>query len=161
MSVIMTKEYTLSEIFKYEAITRDYCIRHNNPNLSVKKLIELSALEEEFNIDYTFYLQFKRLFQIKEFIGQKDIGILNSLPFISEDIVNHESVYDTQISQYRFPNKPSIYDKLNAAMNEKRWDLVFYIYHKESSDIYNLITRTEDEFNQKKRLKDRKFFIIQ
>ena len=48
MSVIMTKEYTLSKIFKYEAITRNYCIRHNNPNLSVKKLIELSALEEEF-----------------------------------------------------------------------------------------------------------------
>ena len=160
MSVIMAKEeYTLSEIFKYEAITRDYCTKHNNPNLSTKKLIELSALEEDFNIDYAFYLQFKRIFQIKEFIGKKDVGILKSLPFVSEDIINHEPDYESLIRQYRFPNKPSIYDKLNAAMNERRWDLVFYIYHKESSDIYNLITRTEDEINQKKR--DKKFFIIQ
>ena len=118
-------------------------------------------MEEEFNVDYALYLKFKHLFQIKEFIGKRDVGILNSLPFISGDIVIHESDFDSQINQYRFPNKPSIYDKLNAVMNEKKWDLVFYIYHKESFDIVNLIADFEEKSNEKKRLKDKKFFIIQ
>ena len=152
------EEYTLSEIYKYEAITRDYCVKYNNPNLSAEKLIALSALEEDFNMDYAFYIHFKRIYKIKEFIGKKDIGILKSLPYVTEDIINHESDFESQISQYRFPNPPSIYDKLNAAMSERRWDLVFYIYHKVSSDIYSLITGTEEEINRKKR--EKKFFII-
>ena len=157
----MKEEYTYSEIFKYEGITREYCVKYNNSNLSIEKLIELSYLEEEFNVDYAFYLRFKRLAQIKEFIGKRDIGILNSLPYISHDILLRESVFDSQIDRYRFPNEPSIYDKLNVSMNEKRWDLVFYIFYRESYDIESLITDYEEKFRDKKELRDKKFFIIQ
>ena len=157
----MTQEYTLSDIFKYEDITRQYCILKGCHDLPIEELIRLAALEEEFNINYAFYLRFKRIHQIKEFIMKKDKGLGNSLPYITEDILNEGSDYDHQINQYSFLEKPTIYDILNAAINDKKWDLVFYIYQKESSGLYSLIAKTEDEFNDKKELKNRKFFIIQ
>ena len=157
----MTEKYTLSNIFNYEDITRKYCVLKCNNNLSPRELITLASMEDEFNIDYAFYLQFKHTHQIEEFIMKKDIGLTNSLPFISEDILNEETKYEAQISQYSFMQKPSIYDILNAAINDKKWDLVFYIYQNESSGLYSFISKTEDEFNSKKELKNRKFFIVQ
>ena len=101
------------------------------------------------------------MLQIKEFIMSKDKCLGNALPFIKDEIVDYEEDYDYQISQYSFPEKPSIYDILNAAINGKKWNLVFYVYQKESMDLYSLIAKTEDEFSDKKELKNRKFFIIQ
>ena len=157
----MTEKYTLSDIFNYESITRNYCVIKGNNNLSPRELITLAAMEEEFNIDYAFYLHFKHTLQIEEFIKKKDIGLANSLPFISDDILQEELEYEGQISKYLYIQKPSIFDILNAAINDKKWDLVFYIYKNESSGLYDFISRTEDEFNTKKDLKNRKFFIIQ
>ena len=91
----------------------------------------------------------------------KDKGLGNTLPYIMDEILNHCEKYDHQINQYSFLEKPTIYDILNAAINDKKWDLVFYIYQKESMDLHSLIARTEDEFSDKKELKNRKFFIIQ
>ena len=158
---MMTEEYTLSDIFKYEGITREYCVLKGNHSLTIQELIRLASLEEEFNIDYAFYLRFKRIHQIKEFIMKKDKGLGNALPFIMKEIVDCSANYDYQISQYSFPEKPTIYDMLNATINDKKWDLVFYIYQNECSSLYSLIARTEEEFNDKKELKNRKFFIIQ
>ena len=84
----MTQEYTLSDIFKYEDITRQYCILKGCHDLPIQELIHLASLEEEFNIDYAFYLRFKRIHQIKEFIMKKDKSLGNSLPYITEDILN-------------------------------------------------------------------------
>ena len=158
---MMTEEYLLSDIFKYEGITREYCVLKGDNNLSTRELIRLASLEEEFNIDYAFYLRFKHIHQIKEFIMKKDKGLGNSLPYITEDILNNEAEYDGQINQYSFVQKPTIYDILNAAISDKKWDLVFYIYQNESSGLYSFISKTEEEFNDKKELKNRKFFIIQ
>ena len=158
---MMTEEYTLSDIFKYEGITREYCVLKGNYNLTIQELIHLASLEGEFNIDYAFYLRFKRIHQIKKFIMEKDKGLGNSLSFISDNILNEESVYDSQINQYSFLQKPSIYDILYAAINDRKWDLVFYVYQNECRSLYSLIARTEEEFNDKKKLKNKKFFIIQ
>ena len=158
---MMTEEYTLIDIFKYERITREYCVLKGNHSLTIQELIYLASLEEEFNVDYADYLRFKRMLQIKEFIMSKDKGLGNALPFIKDEIVDYYEKYDYQISQYSFPEKPTIYDILNAAINDKKWDLVFYVYQNESSSLYSLIARTEDEFNDKKELKNRKFFIVQ
>ena len=158
---MMTEEYTLIDIFKYERITREYCVLKGNHSLTIQELIYLASLEEEFNVDYADYLRFKRMLQIKEFIMSKDKCLGNALPFIKDEIVDYEEDYDYQISQYSFPEKPSIYDILNAAINDKKWNLVFYVYQKESMDLYSLIAKTEDEFSDKKELKNRKFFIIQ
>ena len=156
----MTEKYTLTDIFNYEAITRNYCIS-KGVNLSPRELIILSSTEDEFNIEYAFYLQFKHTHQIKEFIRTRDPALANSLPFISDDILNEESEYEAKLSRYSFLQKPTIFDILNAAINDKKWDLVFYIYQNESSGLYNFITRIEDEFNAKKDLKNKKFFIVQ
>ena len=157
----MTEEYTLSDIFKYEGITLHYCVLKGNNSLTIQELIYLASLEEEFNVDYADYLRFKRMHQIKEFIMSKDKGLGNTLPYIKEEIADNGADCDYQINQYSFLEKPTIYDILNALINDKKWDLVFYVYQKESRDLHSLIARTEDEFSDKKELKNRKFFIIQ
>ena len=156
----MTEKYTLNDIFNYEAITRDYCISKGK-NLTPRELIILASMEDEFNMDYALYLQFKHTHQITEFIRKRDPALANSLPFISDDILNKESEFEAKLSRFSFQQKPSIFDILNAVINEKKWDLVFYIYQNESSGLYNFITGTEDEFNTKKDLKNKKFFIVQ
>ena len=55
----MATQYTLTDIFTYEAITRKYCVLKGNDNISPRDLITLAAMEEEFNVDYAFYLHFK------------------------------------------------------------------------------------------------------
>ena len=156
----MTEKYTLSDIFNYEAITRNYCVT-KGINLSPRELIILASTEDEFNVDYAFYLQFKHTHQIKEFIRARDPALAKSLPFISDEILNEEVEYESKLSRYSFLQKPTIFDILNAAINDKKWDLVFYIYQNESSGLYNFISRTEDEFITKKDLKNKKFFIVQ
>ena len=156
----MTEKYTLTDIFNYEAITRNYCVS-KGINLSPRELIILASTEEEFNVDYAFYLQFKHTHQIQEFIRARDPSLAKSLPFISDEILNEEAEYEAKLLRYSFLQKPTIFDILNAAINDKKWDLVFYIYQNESSNLYNFISRTEDEFNTKKDLKNKKFFIVQ
>ena len=151
----MTEKYTLNNIFHYESVTRYYCVMKGNSNLPPRELIKLAAMEEEFNMDYALYLHFKHTLQIEEFIKKKDIGLANSLPFITDDVLIEESEYERQISS------PNIFDALNTAINYKKWDLVFYIYKRESTGLSEFISKTEDEFNTKKDLKNRKFFIIQ
>ena len=157
----MTEKYTLTDIFKYENITRNYCVTKGNANLSPRELITLASTEKEFDVDYASYLQFKHTHQIKEFIKKRDIGLANSLPFITEDILNEEAKYEAMMSQYSFLQKPTIYDILNAAISDKKLDLVFYIYQNESNGLYSFISKTEEEFINKKDLKSRKFFIVQ
>ena len=161
LSNINNKKYTLSDVFKYESITCRYCVLKGNTNLSIPELIYLASLEDEFDIDYAFYLRYKQIHQIKEFISGRDKCLGNSLPFISDDILYEEELYEEQINQYKFTQPPTTFDLLNAALNDKKWDLVFFIYIKECNEIYNLIVKTEDEFNEKKELKNRKFFIVQ
>ena len=151
----MTEKYTLNDIFHYESITRNYCVIKGNNNLSPRELVTLAAKEEEFNMDYALYLHFKHTLQIEEFIKKRDIGLANSLPFISDDILQEELEYEGQIS------RSTIFGVLNDAINHRKWDLVFYIFKSESTGLHEFITRTEDEFNSKKDLKNRKFFIIQ
>ena len=105
----MTEKYTLTDIFNYEAITRNYCIS-KGVNLSPRELIILSSTEDEFNIEYAFYLQFKHTHQIKEFIRTRDPALANSLPFISYDILNEESEYEAKLSRYSFLQKPTIFE---------------------------------------------------
>ena len=158
------KVNSLSDIFKYEDITCKYCTLKGNANTSIPELIYLASLEDEFNIDYTFYLMYKQKYQMEEFISKRDKCLGNSLQFISKNILYDEDylyVYEEQINQYKFLQKPTTFDLLNAALNDKKWDLVFYIYIKEYGEIHNLIVKTEDEFNEKKELKNRKFFIVQ
>ena len=71
-------------------------------------------------------------------------------------MVNGDEMAGSEFSIYTL-----LFDILNAAINDKKWDLVFYIYQNESSGLYNFITRIEDEFNAKKDLKNKKFFIVQ
>ena len=157
---MMTEKYTINDIFTYEGITRDYCVSKGR-NLSPRELIMLASMEEEFNVDYAFYIQFKHTHQLTEFIRKRDPALANSLRFISEDIMDEDKEFETKLTRFSFKTKPSIFDILDAVIRERKWDLVFYLFQNESVGLHNLISKTEDERNTKDDVKNKKFFILQ
>ena len=162
----MALQYTLSDIFKYEDITREYCNSEGGFNLTIQNLIELAALEDEFNIDYAFYLRFKRMHQIEDYILQKAkkygciINVKESERIV-EELLNNENKYEEQIEYYYnnslYDETDVFYDIINQALFDKNWELVYYIYHKENNELFSLIAKTEDEFNEKKEFKIESF----
>ena len=162
----MALQYTLSDIFKYEDITRQYCNSEGGFTLSIQELIHLAALEDEFDTDYANYLIFKRLHQITEYIYQKAInkGIqinVKDNKKLKEDLENNNanvSNYENWIEFYEreaFNDEPTIYDIINQAIRDNNWNVLYYLYYKEENKLYDIL------FNEKNKLNDRKFFIIQ
>ena len=126
---MMTEEYTLSDIFKYEDKTRQYCISEGGVELSTQELIHLAALEDQFNSDYANYLIFKRLHLIADYITQKAInkGIqinVKDNKKLKEDLENNngnESNYENWIEFYEreaFNDYPDIYDIIKQAIRD-------------------------------------------
>ena len=145
--------YSLSTIFQYEDITRQHCISEGGFNLTTQELIQLSAKEDEFNLDYVNYLLFKRLHQIYDYIlhetqntiNVKDTQILN-------DNIN-EGYYENWIEFYEskaFSDYPDIYEIIDQAIVGKNWNVLYYIYYKEENELTNLVAKEEDEFNDRK-----------
>ena len=156
--------YSLSTIFQYEAITRQYCISEGDVNLTTQELIQLSATEDEFNLNYVNYLLFKRLYQISDYILHKTQNTVNVKD--TQYITNNEDYYENWIEFYEskaFSDYPDIYEIIDQAIAGKNWDVLYYIYHKEEDELTNLIAKEEDEFNERiyeEKQRNRKFFII-
>ena len=144
--------YSLSEIFRYEDITREYCNSEGGFNLSIHNLIELATLEDEFNMDYAYYLVFKRLHQIAEYITLKaknigyDINVKEN-DEIEDEILNKESEYESWVNFYynhSFYDEPDVYDIIDQAVIGKNLNVLYYIYYKERSELNSLIAREEE-----------------
>ena len=162
----MANQYSLSNIFEYEDITRQYCISEGGVELSTQQLIELAAMEDHFNSNYTEYLIFKRLQQIADYITQKaknkgyQINVKDNGK-IKEDLANNncnESNYENWIEIYEreaFNDYPDIYDIIKQAIRDNNWNVLYYLYCKEENELYDLLTKEKNKFNE------RKFFIIQ
>ena len=167
--------YSLSDIFRFEDITRKYSISEGVDNLPIHILIELATLEDEFDIDYAYYLMFKRLYQIDNYITKKaknigfDINVKEN-DEIEDEILSKESEYESWVdfyynhSFYDEPDEPDVYDIIDQAVIGKNWNVLYYIYYKEKSELNSLIAREEEDFNDRKyeeKQKNRKFLIIQ
>ena len=162
--------YSLSTIFQYEAITRQYCISEGDVELTTQELIELTAKEDEFNLNYANYLIFKHLHLISDYITQKTTNTWGITINVKDnqrlnDNIN-EDYYESWIEFYStkaFSDYPDIYEIIDQAIKGKNWDVLYYIYYKEENELTNLVAKEEDEFNERKyeeKQKNRKFFII-
>ena len=162
--------YSLSTIFQYEAITRQYCISEGGVELTTQELIELTAKEDEFNLNYPNYLIFKRLHLISDYITQKTTNTWGITINVKDnqklnDNIN-EDYYESWIEFYStkaFSDYPDIYEIIDQTIKGKNWDVLYYIYYKEENELTNLVAKEEDEFNERiyeEKQKNRKFFII-
>ena len=158
--------YNLCDIFKYEDITRQYCISEGGVELTTQELIQLAGKEDQFNSDYANYLIFKRLHLIVDYITQKakNKGYQINVKYngkLKEDLENNngnESNYENWIEFYEreaFNDYPDIYDIINQAIRDNNWNVLYYLYYKEENELYDLISK------EKNKLNERKFFIIQ
>ena len=156
--------YSLSTIFQYEAITRQYCISEGGFNLTTQELIQLSATEDEFNLNYVNYLLFKHLYQISDYILHKTQNTINVKD--TQMLNDNEDYYENWIEFYEskaFSDYPDVYKIIDQAIAGKNWDVLYYIYQKEEDELTNLIAKEEDEFNERiyeEKQRNRKFFII-
>ena len=157
----MAEKYSLNDIFRYEDITKVYCASKGN-QLSPQELVEMAAKEEKFDVDYAFYLHFKHSHQVTEFIKRRNRCLGNSLRFIDNDFwEEYEMELEPKIKAIPFKIKPTAFDILDVLIRDQQWDLVFYVYIKETSGLSHLISKLEDENIPKESVKDKKYFIFQ
>ena len=156
----MDGRYTHSEIFRYEDISKAY-INLEGRLLSAKELIERADKEERFDVDYANYIAFKNKMQIEEFIMKRNRCIGNSLQFIKDDYwVEDEDEFEPKINAMPFKIKPTVFDILEVLLRDQQWDLVFYVYYRETSGLNNLIDKLEDEHKTLTNILDQKMLII-
>ena len=163
----MAQQYTLSDIFKYEDITLQYCMSEDGENLTIPTLIYLASLEPDFDTNYVEYLIFKRLHQVAECISCKSkkkgyqINVRHNQN-LKEDLENNNPSEDYYKDWYQHyddpffcPEKENIYQIIDQAVRDNNWNFLYYLYYKEENELYDLLT------NHKNKIKERKFFIVQ
>ena len=156
----MDRIYTQNEIFRYEDISKAY-INLEGRLLSARELIERADKEERFNVDYADYIAYKNKIQIEEFIMKRNRCIGNSLQFIKDDYwVEDEDEFEPKIKAMPFKIKPTVFDILEVLLRDQQWDLVFYVYYRETSGLNNLIIKLEDEHKTLTNILDQKMLII-
>ena len=158
----MAGKYTVSEIFRHEDISKVY-IASEGRLLSARELIEKANKEERFDVDYANYIAYKNKIQIEEFIMKRDRCIGNSLQFIREDFYDsYEDEFEPKINAMPFKVKPTVFDILDVLIRDQQWDLVFYVYYRETSGLNDLICRLEDEhIPLNNNILDKKMVILQ
>ena len=156
----MAGRYTHSEIFRHEDISKVY-IDLEGRLLSPRELIERADKEERFDVDYANYIAYKNKMQIEDFIMKRNRCIGNSLQFIS-DVFYEESEmeFEPKIKAMPFKIKPTVFDILDVLLRDQQWDLVFYVYQRETYGLNSLIAHLEDEHTTLTNILDKKMLII-
>ena len=161
----MAQQYTLSDIFKHEDTTRQYCLSEGGVDLATPQLIELAGLENHFNSDYVEFIIYKRLHQITKYIWDEStkrgyqINVKENNR-IKEDLKNNNAsreYYEDWFNRYNslFNDEDKIYFIIEKAIYDNNWLFSHYLYYKEENELYDLLNK------QKNKLNERKFFIIQ
>ena len=157
----MAKIYEHSEIFRHEDISKVY-IASEGRLLSPRELIKKAAKEEKFDVDYADYIVYKNKMQIEEFIMKRNRCIGNSLRFIENDFYEEEEdEFEPNIKAMPFKIKPTVFDILDVLLRDQKWDLVFYVYRRETAGLKSLIAKLEDEHIPLNNLFDKKMVILQ
>ena len=85
----------------------------------------------------------------------------NSLQFIKDDYwVEDKDEFEPKINAMQFKIKPTVFDILEVLLRDQQWDLVFYVYYRETSGLNNLIAKLEDEHKTLTNILDQKMLII-
>ena len=157
----MAFQYSIGDISKYEAMTKQFCESENCEFLPVRVLIDLASSEVEFNGDYTRYIINRRLHDIADYIYKKSGKNVTVNPRLRSDIQNNNinrEAYDKAIESYEddIPYDDSdIYETIDKMIKENNWCVLYYLYYKEEEELTKLLIDGLNDF------KDRKFFIIQ
>ena len=88
----------------------------------------------------------------------------NSLRFIKDDYwVEDEDEFEPKINAIPFKIKPTVFDILDVLLRDQQWDLVFYVYYRETSGLNSLIAHLEDEHIHlnNNNILDKKMIILQ
>ena len=159
----MAKIYEHSEIFRHEDISKVY-IALEGRVLSPRELIEKASKEERFDLEYAQYIVYKNKIQIEDFITKRNRCIGNSLQFMS-DVFSEENEmeFEPKIKAMPFKVKPTVFDILDVLIRDQQWDLVFYIYQRETVGLDDLVVQLEDEHIplNPTNILDRKMVILQ
>ena len=156
----MAGRYTLSEIFRHEDISKVY-IASEGRLLSPKELIKKASKEEKFDFEYVNYIVYKNKMQIEDFIMKRNRLIGNSLRFIKDDYwIEEEDEFEPKINAMPFKIKPTVFDILDVLLRDQQWDLVFYVYYRETSGLKSLITHLEDEHIPLTNIFDKKMVVL-
>ena len=140
----MVKIYEHSEIFRHEDISKVY-IASEGRLLSPRELIEKAAKEERFDTEYAEYIVYKNKIQIEEFIMKRNRCIGNSLQFIRDDWEEYEDQFEPKIKAMPFKVKPTVFEILDVLIRDQQWDLVIYVYYRETVLLNHLICDLENE----------------
>ena len=141
----MEKIYEHSEIFRHEDISKVY-IALEGRVLSPRELIERADKEERFDTEYAEYIVYKNKIQMEDFIMKRNRCIGNSLRFMKDDYwVEDEDEFEPKVKAIPFKVKPTVFDILDVLIRDQQWDLVFYVYQRETAGLSDLIAKLEDE----------------
>ena len=156
----MAGKYTLSEIFRHEDISKVY-IASEGRQLSPKELVEKAAKEEMFDSEYACYLHYKHEHQIKEFITKRNRIIGSSLRFIADGFFGeYEDEFEPKIKAMPFRVKPTVFEILDVLIRDQQWDMVFYVYQRETAGLRERIECLEDETIPRESILDKKMIIF-
>ena len=162
----MAQYYTLSDIFKYEDTTREFCNSEGGFELLPPTLINLAASQPNFDTDYAEYVIFRRLHQIAAYITCESIkkGYQINVTHnqnLKEDLENNNAskeYYEGWFQRYEDDvndDVDTIFSIIDQAVRDNNWEFLYYLYYREENELTNLLVY------HKNNIKDRKFFIIQ
>ena len=157
---LIEQRYSLIDVLKYEDISKVY-IASEGRVLSPRELVEKAAKEEMFDEEYAHYIVYKNQIQIMEFIMKRNRCIGNSLRFIVDEMCEEdEKENEMKIKAMPFKIKPTVFDILNVLIRDQQWDLVFYVYLRETTGISQLIYNMQDKTIPRERILDKKMVIL-
>ena len=157
---VIEQRYSLIDVLKYEDISKVY-IASKGRVLSPRELVEEAAKEERFDDEYAHYIAYKNEIQIKDFIMKRNRCIGNSLRFIVEEICEEEEKEnEMKIKAMPFKIEPTVFDILDVLIRDQQWDLVFYVYLRETVGISQLIYKIQDKTISRESILDRKMVIL-
>ena len=157
----MNNIYHMSDIIKYEALTKKYCkmeyLDEESPDIEI--LIDCAYKEKEFNVEYCKYVIEKYLQIIVDYVYEiKGINISN-IHALREDIYNNnvdENACEKWLADCKEDNLCCCYqDTLEVIIDRNYIAMLYYYYYSEEKKLTEYLT------NRVNKLNDRKFFIVQ
>ena len=158
---LIEHRYSLIDVLKYEDISKVY-IASEGRVLYPRELVEKASKEEMFDEDYAHYIVYKSRIQLNEFIMKRNRCIGKSLRFLDEEnfCEEEESDNEMKIKAIPFKIKSTIFDILEVLIRDQQWDLVFYVYLRETAGITKFILDMEDKTIPRESILDKKMVIL-
>ena len=153
----MTQYYTLSDIFKHEDTTRNYCNSKGGVELLPPSLIDLASQEPNFDTDYAEYVIFRRLHQIAIYIDRQSMKkgyklTLTDNQGLKRQLENNnafEEYYEGCYQRYEDPtfgDLDPIFSVIDQAVRDNNWNFLYYLYYKEEKNLNDLLIRQKNRF---------------